>query len=92
VTFISILPTGTLAWLSICAARASNRVIARHSGTWSRPSQLLPVPEQQAVLKRIRKLAGEGLSPRKISADIAERGVKLSHVTVGKIIAGRAAA
>jgi hypothetical protein len=50
------------------------------------------VPEQQAVLKRIRKLAGEGLSPRKISADIAERGVKLSHVTVGKIIAGRAAA
>ena len=30
----------------------------------------------------------EGLSPRKISADLAKRGVKLSHVTVGKIIAG----
>ena len=33
-----------------------------------------------------------GLSPRKISADIAGRGAKLSHVTVGKIIARRPAA
>ena len=52
--------------------------------------RLEPVPEQQAVLRRIRKLAGEGLSPRKISITLAMRGVKLSHVTVGKIIAGRA--
>jgi hypothetical protein len=38
----------------------------------------------QAVHQRV-----PGLSPYKISADLAERGVKLSHVTVRKIIAGR---
>ena len=51
--------------------------------------RLVPVPEQQKALRRIKKLAAEGLSPYKISADLAERGVKLSHVTVRKIIAGR---
>jgi DNA invertase Pin-like site-specific DNA recombinase len=54
--------------------------------------QLVPVAEQQKMLRRIRKLAADGLSPYKISADLAERGVKLSHVTVRKIIAGRRAA
>jgi site-specific DNA recombinase len=48
--------------------------------------KLVPVPAQQRELQRIRQLAGEGLSPRKISADLASRGVKLSHVTVRKII------
>lgn len=43
-------------------------------------------------MKRIRKLAGDGLSPRKISITLAMRGVKLSHVTVGKILAGRGSA
>jgi DNA invertase Pin-like site-specific DNA recombinase len=51
--------------------------------------KLVPVPEQQAMLRRIHKLAAEGLSPYKISDDLAKRGVKLSHVTVRKIIAGR---
>jgi putative DNA-invertase from lambdoid prophage Rac len=51
--------------------------------------KLVPVPEQQRELRRIHKLHAEGLSPYKISADLAERGVKLSHVTVRKIIAGR---
>jgi putative DNA-invertase from lambdoid prophage Rac len=51
--------------------------------------RLVPVPEQQRVLRRIRMLAAEGLSPYKISADLATRDVKLSHVTVRKIIAGR---
>jgi putative DNA-invertase from lambdoid prophage Rac len=48
--------------------------------------KLVPVPEQQREIRRIRQLAAKGLSPRKISADLAMRGVKLSHVTVGKII------
>jgi hypothetical protein len=47
---------------------------------------------QVGVARRIQKLAAEGLSPYKISADLAERGVKLSHVTVRKIIGRRAAA
>ena len=51
--------------------------------------QLVPVPEQQRELRRIRKLAADGFSPYKISDDLASRGVKLSHVTVRKIIAGR---
>jgi len=37
-------------------------------------------------------LAGDGLSPRKISRTLEASGVKLSHVTVGKIVAGRRAA
>jgi hypothetical protein len=33
----------------------------------------------------------EGLSPRKISAVLAARGVKLSHVTIGKLNAAKGA-
>ena len=48
--------------------------------------KLVPVPEQQAALRRIRKLAAEGLSPYKIADDLASRDVKLSHVTIRKIV------
>ena len=51
--------------------------------------KLVPVPEQQSALRRIQKLAAKGLSPYKISTDLADRGVKLSLVTVRKIIAER---
>ena len=51
--------------------------------------RLVPVPDQQKALRRIRTLHAEGLSPYKISADLALRGVKLSHVTVRKIITDR---
>jgi hypothetical protein len=51
----------------------------------------VPVPEQQKALKRIRGLHGKGLSPRRISADLAGRGLKLSHVIIGKIIRRRPA-
>ena len=37
----------------------------------------MPVPEQQ---RRIRKLADDGLSPYKISADLASRGVALERI------------
>jgi hypothetical protein len=51
------------------------------------------MPEQQKELRRIRALHAKGLSPYKISDDLAEHGVKLSHVTVRKILTapGRAA-
>jgi hypothetical protein len=48
--------------------------------------KLVPVPAQQRVLRQIRKLAGEGLSPRGISAELAARGVQLSHMGVRKIL------
>ena len=54
--------------------------------------KLVPVPKQQKALRRIQKLAAEGRSPYRISADLAERGVKVSHVTIRKIVAGRRAA
>jgi transposase-like protein len=47
------------------------------------------VPEQQKALRRIRQLHADGLSPYKISDDLASRGVKLSHVTVRKIVTAR---
>lgn len=53
--------------------------------------QLAPVPDQQRALRRIKKLAADGLSPYRISGDLAARGVKLSHVTIRKIVSGRAA-
>jgi DNA invertase Pin-like site-specific DNA recombinase len=58
--------------------------------TYDAERKLVEVPEQQRAIKRIHRLAGQGLSPYRISADLAEHGVKLSHVTVRKIVAGRA--
>jgi hypothetical protein len=52
---------------------------------------LVPVVDQQRELRRIRALHANGLSPYKISDDLASRDVKLSHVTIRKIIAGRVA-
>jgi hypothetical protein len=51
--------------------------------------KLVAVPKDQNALRRIRELHAEGLSLRKISADLASQGVKLSHVTIRKVIAGR---
>jgi hypothetical protein len=51
--------------------------------------KLVAVPKEQNALRRIRELRAEGLSPRKISAALASQGVKLSHVTIRKVIASR---
>jgi putative DNA-invertase from lambdoid prophage Rac len=57
--------------------------------TYDADKRLVPVPEQQKELRRIKRLASRGLSPYRISEDLASRGVKLSHVTVRKILTGR---
>jgi DNA invertase Pin-like site-specific DNA recombinase len=54
--------------------------------------KLVPVPEQQEHLRRIKRMHAKGLSPYKISADLKERGVTLSHMTVRKILASRSGA
>jgi DNA invertase Pin-like site-specific DNA recombinase len=59
--------------------------------TYDAARKLVEVPEQQRAIKQIHRLAGQGLSPYRISDDLASRGVKVSHVTVRKIIASRAA-
>ncbi len=50
--------------------------------------QLVPVKEQQAAIKRIQTLHRKGHSLRAISADLAKRGTKLSHVAVGRVLGG----
>ena len=50
--------------------------------------QLVPVKEQQAAIKRIHTLHAQGRSLWAISADLAKRGIKLSHVAVGRVLSG----
>ena len=57
--------------------------------TYDADRRLVAVPDEQRALRRIKKLAANGLSPYRISAALADDGVKLSHVTVRKIIGGR---
>jgi DNA invertase Pin-like site-specific DNA recombinase len=54
--------------------------------------RMVPVPAQQAVLRRVRRLSAKGYTPRQISADLRARGEYLSHVTIRKILSRRAAA
>jgi putative DNA-invertase from lambdoid prophage Rac len=54
--------------------------------TYNTERRLVPIPEQQAAIRRIQKLHAEGCSSRTISADLAARGVKLSHVAVQKVV------
>jgi DNA invertase Pin-like site-specific DNA recombinase len=65
--------------------------VAPYGWVYDRDHKLVAVPEQQKTIQRIRQLARKGPSPYKISADLAANGVKLSHVTVRKIIAAGAA-
>jgi hypothetical protein len=53
--------------------------------------KLVPVPAQQKALRRIRKLHAKGMASRGISDDLAKRGIKVSHVTIIKIVASAAA-
>ena len=46
--------------------------------------------EQKTAAARSAAKHDEGFSPRKISADLASQGVKLSHVTIRKVIASGA--
>jgi DNA invertase Pin-like site-specific DNA recombinase len=43
---------------------------------------LVPVPEQQAAIRQMRRLKAKGLSLRAIAAHMAEYGVRISHVGV----------
>jgi DNA invertase Pin-like site-specific DNA recombinase len=64
--------------------------VARFGWRYDTDKRLVPVRDQQAVIKRVKWLAAKGLSPHKISAELRERGEYLSHVTVRKVLNGRA--
>jgi uncharacterized protein YoaH (UPF0181 family) len=49
-------------------------------------SDLVPVAEQQAAIKRMRKLRAKGLSLRAIRDRLAGEGVRVSHVAVGNAL------
>jgi DNA invertase Pin-like site-specific DNA recombinase len=51
--------------------------------------QIVADPEQQQVIRRIRRLKHAGHSPRVIAAKLKVAGTPLSHVTIRKILAGR---
>jgi putative DNA-invertase from lambdoid prophage Rac len=41
--------------------------------------ELVPIPEQQAALKRMRKMRAEGIALRTIAEKMAAAGIKISH-------------
>ena len=47
---------------------------------------LIEVPEQQAAIKRARKMKEKGMSLRAISVALGNRGVRLSHEGVKRIV------
>jgi putative DNA-invertase from lambdoid prophage Rac len=49
--------------------------------------ELVPVPEQQAAIRRMRKLKNQGLALRVIADTMAASGVPISHVGVKKALA-----
>jgi len=48
--------------------------------------ELVEVPEQQAAIKRARKLRAKGLSLRAIAADLGKKGMRISHEGVKRIV------
>ena len=50
---------------------------------------LIPVPEQQTAIEDMKRMRAERASLRQIAAAMAERGHKLSHVTVKQVLEGR---
>jgi DNA invertase Pin-like site-specific DNA recombinase len=60
--------------------------------TYDAERKLVAIPEQQQAIERMRELHAEGMSLRKIAAELAAAGHKLSHMSVANILAGRSAA
>jgi DNA invertase Pin-like site-specific DNA recombinase len=47
---------------------------------------LVPIPEQQAAIRQMRRLKAKGLSLRAIAARLAESNIRLSHVGVQRAL------
>ncbi len=44
-------------------------------------------PERQRIIRHIRRLSDQDLSRRAVAEHLAARGIKLSHVSVGNVLA-----
>jgi DNA invertase Pin-like site-specific DNA recombinase len=54
---------------------------------WRREGgDLMPVPEQQAAIRKMLRLRSKGLSLRAIRDRLAREGVKVSHVAIGNAL------
>ncbi len=62
------------------------RKVAKREGG-KQIKQLEPVPEEQAAIKRLRRLHREGKSLRAISLDMKKRGHDVSHEGVKRVLA-----
>jgi len=51
--------------------------------------ELVPIQEQQAAIRRMRKLRGQGLALRTIAAKMKAAGVSISHAGVKNALAAR---
>jgi DNA invertase Pin-like site-specific DNA recombinase len=77
----------------IRAAKRAQKARGEYSGqrapfgfAYDANHNLVPEKKQQQTVRLIRKLYEKGQSPRKISADLAIQGIRLSHVTIAKIL------
>ena len=52
----------------------------------SETGDLVPVPEQQAAIRRMRKLRDQGLALRVIAAQMKAAGVSISHAGVANAL------
>jgi DNA invertase Pin-like site-specific DNA recombinase len=59
--------------------------------TYDAERKLVAIPEQQQAIERMRELHADGMSLRKIAAELAAEGHKLSHMSVANILAARSA-
>jgi DNA invertase Pin-like site-specific DNA recombinase len=82
-------------WISerIRAAKQAQKARGEYSGqrapfgfAYDANHNLVPDKKQQQTVRLIHKLYEKGQSPRKISADLAIQGIRLSHVTIAKIL------
>ena len=48
--------------------------------------ELVPVPQQQAAIRKMKAMRMKGVSLRKIEAAMKAEGVQLSHVSIGRIV------
>ncbi len=62
--------------------------VEKRSEGGKRLAYLVPVAEEQAAVERMRGLHSAGKSLRAIAADVSSAGLKVSHVTVAKALAG----
>jgi hypothetical protein len=86
--------SNTATW---CSRRSSTRKRNRYLGGDKpfgfdvKDGELVPVPSEQAAIRRMVKMRAEGTSLREIAAAMKRDGFEISHMGVDKIVKAAAA-